>query len=169
MKSSAEDIGTYALMVGNGTNTVNATNALALDWDGNTYLMGDVYVASTGKGQNGTKLAKEPFVINFATEDGTNFIADKTFIKALAAYKAGQPLKGKIYDAIELQFLFATIDDSAKTDTLTFGLNIGDESLILMWFADNTISVEMAQLVTINNLPEESTAITSAEIDSICV
>lgn len=170
MKSYCEDIGTYALMVGNGgiKNNSSFSNALALNWDGNAYLMGDVYVASTGKGQNGTKLAKEPFVINFNTQDGTNFTADQTFATALAAYEAGQPLKGKIYDAIELQFLFAQ-DDPIGTDILTFGLNVGDESLVLTWFADNTISVEMAQLVTINNLPEESTAITSAEIDSICV
>lgn len=45
----ADPDGTYAHIVGNGRNGVNAepSNAHTLDWDGNAWFAGDVYVGST--------------------------------------------------------------------------------------------------------------------------
>ena len=49
--------GDYAHIVGNGTGTSARSNAHTLDWDGNTWFAGDVYVGGTSQ-NNGVKLAK---------------------------------------------------------------------------------------------------------------
>ena len=54
-------------IVGNGTSDSNRSNAYALDWDGNGYFMGDVYVGCNADSSGGTKLAKVtdcPFPVN---------------------------------------------------------------------------------------------------------
>ena len=50
---------TYAEIVGNGTAEDARSNARALDWDGNEYLAGDVYVHCDDDSTGGTKLATE--------------------------------------------------------------------------------------------------------------
>lgn len=47
----------YAEIIGNGTDFSTRSNARALDWDGNEYLMGDVYVHANADSSGGTKLA----------------------------------------------------------------------------------------------------------------
>lgn len=47
-----------AFVIGNGEDHTNRSNAVTIDWDGNEYLMGDVYVGSDSNSQNGSKLAK---------------------------------------------------------------------------------------------------------------
>lgn len=52
--------GTYIHIVGNGTNDDNRSNAHTLDWDGNAWFAGDVYVGSTSgtnKDDGSVKLA----------------------------------------------------------------------------------------------------------------
>ena len=49
----------YAEIVGNGTYSV-PSNARALDWEGNEYLMGELYVKCQGSSMNGIKLANIP-------------------------------------------------------------------------------------------------------------
>ena len=49
--------GSYVEIVGNGAYNAHS-NARALDWQGNEYLMGDVYVGCGISSTNGTKLAK---------------------------------------------------------------------------------------------------------------
>jgi hypothetical protein len=58
----------YAEIIGNGTAANARSNARALDWDGNEYLMGDVYVGCNSDSTGGTKLARIP---NPPTTDGT--------------------------------------------------------------------------------------------------
>lgn len=56
--------GTYALMIGNGT-LANRSNAHAVDWDGNAYYAGDVYVQGDGmtfEFDGKKKLATESYV-----------------------------------------------------------------------------------------------------------
>ena len=48
----------FAEIIGNGTAANGRSNARALDWEGNEYLMGDVYVGCDEESSNGTKLAK---------------------------------------------------------------------------------------------------------------
>lgn len=62
--------GTYAMMVGNGSGVTSSdhplrSNAYALDWDGNGYFAGDVYVQGNGKTfdfEGKKKLATESYV-----------------------------------------------------------------------------------------------------------
>lgn len=57
---------TYAHIVGNGTSNTSRSNAHALDWNGNAYFAGDVYVNGDGADNfaNNKKLATEEFVTN---------------------------------------------------------------------------------------------------------
>ena len=58
----------YAEIIGNGTRENNRSNARVLDWDGNEYLMGDIYVGCNIDSTGGTKLARIPAA---PTTDGT--------------------------------------------------------------------------------------------------
>lgn len=46
----------FARIIGNGTNYNHRSNALALGWDGNLYLMGDVYVGCDSDSTGGQKV-----------------------------------------------------------------------------------------------------------------
>jgi hypothetical protein len=62
----------YAHIVGNGTSNNSRSNAHTLDWSGNAWYSGDVYVGSTSgknKDEGSKKLATEEYVGNFF--DGT--------------------------------------------------------------------------------------------------
>lgn len=70
-KYNVEDrFGNYAHIVGNGTNTDTNSNAHTLDWSGNAWFAGDVYVGSTSgtnKDDGSKKLATEEYVDSKAT------------------------------------------------------------------------------------------------------
>ena len=53
--------GTYVEIVGNGTDTAARSNARALDWDGNEYLMGDLYVGCGADSTGGEKVTTDAF------------------------------------------------------------------------------------------------------------
>ena len=56
---------TYALLVGNGVSSSARSNAHSLDWDGNAWYAGDVYVGSTSganRDEGSKKLATEDYV-----------------------------------------------------------------------------------------------------------
>lgn len=60
-----DGLGKYAHIVGNGTNTDTQSNAHTLDWSGNAWFAGDVYVGSTSgtnKDDGSKKLATEEYV-----------------------------------------------------------------------------------------------------------
>ena len=62
---AVETPATYANIVGNGTSDTARSNAHTLDWDGNAWYAGDVYVGSTSgtnKDEGSKKLATEEFV-----------------------------------------------------------------------------------------------------------
>lgn len=52
----------YAHIVGNGLNTNNRSNAYALDWYGNGYYKGDLYVGCNANSTGGSKVATEAYV-----------------------------------------------------------------------------------------------------------
>lgn len=57
----------YAHIVGNGTDENNLSNAHILDWDGNAWFAGDVFINSTSgidKDEGSKKLVTEDFVLN---------------------------------------------------------------------------------------------------------
>ena len=53
--------GTYAEIIGNGTDTDARSNARALGWNGNEYLMGDLYVGCNADSTGGKKIIADPF------------------------------------------------------------------------------------------------------------
>lgn len=57
-----------AHVVGNGTSETNRSNAHTLDWDGNAWYAGDVYVGGSSK-EEGTKLVKSTNVISIEYGD----------------------------------------------------------------------------------------------------
>lgn len=59
----------FADIVGNGANTLNKSNAYALDWDGNVYLKGGVYVNCNADSTGGTKLSLDVDSIMNAIKD----------------------------------------------------------------------------------------------------
>lgn len=59
----------FADIVGNGTDALNKSNAYALDWDGNVYLKGGVYVNCNADSTGGTKLSLDVDSIMNAIKD----------------------------------------------------------------------------------------------------
>lgn len=53
----ADEANKFADIVGNGTDILERSNAYALDWDGNLYLKGGVYVNCNADSTGGTKLS----------------------------------------------------------------------------------------------------------------
>lgn len=65
--------GKYVQIVGNGTSTSLRSNAHTLDWSGNAWFSGDVYVGSTSgtdKDDGSKKLATEEYVNNKVSDFG---------------------------------------------------------------------------------------------------
>lgn len=54
--NARDNNGTYADIVGNGTGSNNRSNAYALDWNGNGYFAGDVYVGCNADSSGGTNI-----------------------------------------------------------------------------------------------------------------
>ena len=88
--------GTYAHIVGNGEDEYNRSNAYTLDWDGNGWFAGDIYVGGAGQDE-GTKLATETYVdskpsvfyVNVHGEVGIGWVADKTYDEIHSAINDG--------------------------------------------------------------------------------
>lgn len=59
----------FADIVGNGSDTMNKSNAYALDWHGNLYLKGGVYVNCNADSTGGTKLSLDVDSIMNAIKD----------------------------------------------------------------------------------------------------
>lgn len=59
----------FADIVGNGADTLNKSNAYALDWDGNLYLKGGVYVNCNADSTGGTRLSLDVDSIMNAIKD----------------------------------------------------------------------------------------------------
>ena len=52
----------YITIAGNGRDDENRSNAYALDWDGNAFFKGNVYVGANADSSSGSKLATEAYV-----------------------------------------------------------------------------------------------------------
>ena len=62
--------GTYVHIVGNGINGSNLSNAHTLDWSGNAWFAGEVYVGGTSQTE-GKQLATTEHVTNLSEKIGT--------------------------------------------------------------------------------------------------
>lgn len=65
----ADEANKFADIVGNGTDILERSNAYALDWDGNLYLKGGVYVNCNADSTGGTKLSLDVDSIMGAIKD----------------------------------------------------------------------------------------------------
>lgn len=66
LDTASDERGTYAHIVGNGTNT-SRSNAHTLDWSGNAWFKGNVYIGGT-KQSEGSELAKVSYVDETASD-----------------------------------------------------------------------------------------------------
>ena len=73
----------YVEIVGNGKNENSKSNARALDWNGNEYLMGDLYVGCNANSTGGTKVATINNITNKA--DKTDTVLDTTLSRGRKA------------------------------------------------------------------------------------
>lgn len=86
----------YIHIVGNGESNDARSNAHTLDWEGNAWFAGDVYVDSTSgtnKDEGSKKLATEEYVTNLLSSAGGAFYAaygTTTNAEIKAAYDAGK-------------------------------------------------------------------------------
>lgn len=60
--NAATQKGTYVEIVGNGAGALSPSNARVLDWNGNEYLKGDIYIGCNADSTSGSKVATESFV-----------------------------------------------------------------------------------------------------------
>lgn len=79
-KFNLEDsTGTYADIIGNGGTGSQRSNAATIDWSGNAWYAGDVYVGSTSgtnKDAGSKKLATEEYVNSAVISGGSNIVID---------------------------------------------------------------------------------------------
>ena len=57
----------YAVIIGNGSDGNNRSNAYSLDWDGNGHYIGNVYVGCNADSSGGTKLIKATDIATLST------------------------------------------------------------------------------------------------------
>lgn len=62
------EYGTYVEVVGNGLSNASRSNARTLDWNGNEYLKGDVYVDCDANSANGFKVATDLQLIPYIND-----------------------------------------------------------------------------------------------------
>lgn len=104
--SSKDEHGNYIFVVGNGETGDNRSNAHTVDWNGNAWFAGDVYVGSVSgadRDYGSKKLATEEYVIQKVTEINVE-----------------TPIE---YDAIILK-------SSTSGSTKKFRLTIGDDGVL---------------------------------------
>lgn len=70
LDTASDERGTYAHIVGNGTNT-SRSNAHTLDWSGNAWFRGKVYIGGT-KQSEGSELATKSYVDETASDINTS-------------------------------------------------------------------------------------------------
>lgn len=66
----SSNVDKFAEIIGNGTSDNARSNARALDWDGNEYLKGDLYVNCNADSTGGTKVVATPMVGATDSVDG---------------------------------------------------------------------------------------------------
>lgn len=132
--------GKYAHIVGNGSSHTSRSNAHTLDWEGNAWYQGDVYVGSTSgnnKDAGSKKLATEEYVDEKLSATGIPRLVTHAF--PITATKDGQTVFtinlesfNSSTDTVMVQdgrtMLFPNVDFTVVGNTvvLTEGWNVGD-------------------------------------------
>ena len=136
----------YAHIVGNGEDNENRSNAHTLDWDGNAWFAGDVYVGGTSQDdENATKLSSVATDITQVKEklDGIEEGANKTIVDSELSDTSTNPLQNKvvtdkinsanstiasIYNRVKNQVSYLARTQTANTTLLKIGTFTGDGS-----------------------------------------
>lgn len=136
----------YAHIVGNGEDSENRSNAHTLDWDGNAWFAGDVYVGGTSQDdESATKLSSVATDITQVKEklDGIEEGANKTIVDGELSDTSINPLQNKvvtekinsanstissIYNRVKNQISYLARTQIANTTMLKIGTFSGDGS-----------------------------------------
>ena len=95
----------YAEIIGNGADENNRSNARALDWEGNEYLAGDLYVRSNIGSAAGSKVATLDAAGKVPTSQLPSYVDDVVEYPSLNDFpNVGEP--GKIYVAIDTNMTY---------------------------------------------------------------
>ena len=95
----------YIHIAGNGNSPTDRRNAYTLDWEGNGWYSGDVYVGSTSglnKDEGSIRLARIdelPDVSNFVTQESLETKADKSEIPSIAGLATEEYVNNAIASA----------------------------------------------------------------------
>ena len=121
---------TYAHIVGNGTSTSKRSNAHTLDWSGNAWFAGDVYVGSTSgknKDTGSKRLARVDELLQVeileTPKDGEILVYDATSNKLVNSGFTFASLKQWVKEYIELYMSTTAEENAAGGETLDINTN----------------------------------------------
>ena len=98
----------YAHIVGNGTDSDNRSNAYHLDWNGDGWFAGDVYVGSTSgkdKDEGSKKLATENYVNDLYKTLNSNTVLGFYCIEDVTIITGGVPKTYPANSNVEVKFI----------------------------------------------------------------
>ena len=146
-KTLANDIGTYSHIIGNGTSDTERSNAYTLDWEGNAWFAGNVYVGSTSgtnKDDGSKKLLDTSDLLAFAEE-----VKDVTIQKPTTA-QVGQIIKVKAVDESGKITETETVDMPNRLDVT---VSMGDNGFVVSHkFAEIKAAYDAGRAVQLINI-----------------
>ena len=103
-----EQRGEYAHVVGNGTSDTNRSNAHTLDWEGNAWYQGDIYIGSTSgtnQDEGSKKLATEEYVDSKVGTGGdtANIDVSATVGQTIVVKEVDENGKPTAWEAVDYQ------------------------------------------------------------------
>ena len=126
----ADNDNKYLHIVGNGEDNENRSNAHTLDWDGNAWFAGDVYVGGTSQDdENATKLSSVATDITQVKEklDGIEEGATKTIVDTALSTTSTNPIQNKaVAERIKNHASFLARTFPTDAVYLKLGTFIGD-------------------------------------------
>ena len=178
----------YIHIAGNGVDSSNRSNAHTLDWSGNAWFQGDVYVSSTSginKDEGSKKLVTEDYVSEAieTLRESLDNLASKTYVDTSVASlvnSAPETLDtlGELATAMEenesvvnaLNQAIANKADSSTVTQLQEAVNAKAENSALNEHTTNsTIHITAAERAAWNSkMDGDSELISIADIDAIC-
>ena len=136
-------VGKYAHIVGNGTDESNRSNAHTLDWSGNAWFAGDVFIKGASQDEDSKKLASEEYVneaianievsggevdlSNYATQEFVNTTIEE-MVSAFSEYVEGDNFHSSspLYQHKEAVLLDKLQVTKMKTNIDSAGFITGD-------------------------------------------
>ena len=178
----------YIHIAGNGVDSSNRSNAHTLDWSGNAWFQGDVYVSSTSginKDEGSKKLVTEDYVSEAieTLRESLDNLASKTYVDTSVASlvnSAPETLDtlGELATAMEenesvvnaLNQAIANKADSSTVTQLQEAVNAkAENSALNEHTTDSTIHITAVERAAWNSkMDGDSELISIADIDAIC-